>query len=120
MPSRQEKKRAKRREKYLQVRDDVLESARASYKADPEKKRTAEREGYHADPAKKQTAELERYHADPEKKRSAKRESYAADPEKKVNRPENLSLFKYIWIERNEKGEAAIQQSLGYLGMKKN
>ena len=25
MPSRQEKKRAKRREKYLQVRDDVLE-----------------------------------------------------------------------------------------------
>ena len=49
MPSRQEKKRAKRREKYLQVRDDVLESARASYKADPEKKRTAEREGYHAD-----------------------------------------------------------------------
>ena len=36
-----------------------------------------------------------------------------------VNRPENLSLFKYIWIERNEKGEAAIQQSLGYLGMKK-
>ena len=83
MPSRQEEKRAKRREKYLQVRDDVLESARASYKADPEKKRTAEREGYHADPAKKQTAELERYHADPEKKRSAKRESYAADPEKK-------------------------------------
>ena len=36
-----------------------------------------------------------------------------------MNRPENLSLFKYIWIERNEKGEAAIQQSLGYLGMKK-
>ena len=40
MPSRQEKKRAKRRAKYLEVRDDVLESARASYKADPEKKRT--------------------------------------------------------------------------------
>ena len=46
MPSRQEKKRAKRRAKYLQVRDDVLESARASYKADPEKKQTAERERY--------------------------------------------------------------------------
>ena len=43
MPSRQEKKRAKRRAKYLEVRDDVLESARASYKADQEKKRTAER-----------------------------------------------------------------------------
>eukprot|EP00731_Ephydatia_muelleri_P017518 Em0010g616a len=50
MPSRQEKKRAKRRAKYLEVRDDVLESARASYKADPEKKRTGERERYHADP----------------------------------------------------------------------
>ena len=34
MPSRQEKKRAKRRAKYLQVLDVVLESARASYKAD--------------------------------------------------------------------------------------
>ena len=33
MPSRQEKKRAKRYAKYLEVRDDVLESARASYKA---------------------------------------------------------------------------------------
>ena len=38
MPSRQEKKRAKRRAKYLQVSDDV-ESARAFYKAEPEKKR---------------------------------------------------------------------------------
>ncbi|KAL5470783.1 hypothetical protein EMCRGX_G028802 [Ephydatia muelleri] len=73
MPSRQEKKRAKRRAKYLQVRDDVLESARASYKADPEKKQTAEREGYHADPEKKRSAKRQRYHADqkkgPEKKR---------------------------------------------------
>ena len=32
MPSRQKKKRAKRRAKYLEVRDDVLESARASYR----------------------------------------------------------------------------------------
>ena len=72
MPSRQEKKRAKRRAKYLQVRNDVLESARASYKADQEKKRTAERERYQADPEKKQTAERERYKADPEKKWSAK------------------------------------------------
>ena len=68
---------------YLQVRDDVLESARASYKADPEKKQTAEREGYHADPEKKRSAKRERYHADPEKKWSAKRESYEADPTKK-------------------------------------
>ena len=83
MPSRQEKKRAKQRAKYLQVRDDVLESTWASYKADPEKKQTAEREGYHADPEKKRSAKRERYHADPEKKRSAKRESYEADPAKK-------------------------------------
>ena len=44
MPSRQEKKRAKRHAKYHEVRDDVFELARASYKAEPEKKRTAERE----------------------------------------------------------------------------
>ena len=59
MPSRQEKKRAKRHAKYLEVRDDVLESARASYKAEPEKKRTAERERYQAEPEKKRTAERE-------------------------------------------------------------
>ena len=72
-----------RRAKYLEVRDDVLESARASYKADPEKKRTGERERYHADPVKKRSAKRKSYDADPEKKRSAKRESYEADPEKK-------------------------------------
>ena len=50
MPSRQENKRAKRRAKYLKFRDDVLDSARASYrnKGEPEKKRTAERERYQA------------------------------------------------------------------------
>ena len=63
MPSRQE---AKRHAKYLEVRDDVLESARASYKAEPEKKRTAERERYQAEPEKKRTAERERYPAEPE------------------------------------------------------
>eukprot|EP00731_Ephydatia_muelleri_P028119 Em0019g992a len=45
MPSRQKKKRAKRRAKYLEVRDDVLESARASYKADQEKKQTLNASG---------------------------------------------------------------------------
>ena len=33
-----------------EVRDEVLESARASYKADQEKKWTAEREQYQAEP----------------------------------------------------------------------
>ena len=74
MPSRQEKKQAKRHAKYLEVRDDVLESARASYKAEPEKKRTAERERSHAELEKKRTAERERYQAEPEKKRTAERE----------------------------------------------
>ena len=90
MPSRQQKKRAKRRAKYLQVRDDVLESARASYKADQEKKRTAERERYQAEPEKKQTAERERYQADPEKKQTAERERYKADPEKKWSAKGNV------------------------------
>ena len=76
MPSRQEKKRAKRRAKYLEVRDDVLESARASYKADPEKKRTGERERYHADPKKKRSAKRKRYWEDPECSRLAKRVWY--------------------------------------------
>ena len=80
MPSRQEKKRAKRHAKYLEVRDDVLESARASYKAEPEKKRTAERERYQAEPEKKRTAEREQYQTEPEKKRTAEREWYQADP----------------------------------------
>ena len=80
MPSRQE---AKRHAKYLEVRDDVLESARVSYKAEPEKKRTAERERYQAEPEKKRTAERERYQAEPEKKRTAERERYQAEPEKK-------------------------------------
>eukprot|EP00731_Ephydatia_muelleri_P014976 Em0008g696a len=93
MPSRQEKKRAKRRAKYLEVRDDVLESARASYKADPEKKRTGERERYHADPVKKRSAKRKSYDADPEKKRSAKRESYEADPEKKRVRYEHRNIY---------------------------
>ena len=83
MPSRQEKKRAKQHVKYLEVRDDVLKSARASYKAEPEKKRTAERERYQAEPEKKRTAEHERYQTEPEKKRTAERERYQADPEKK-------------------------------------
>ena len=83
MPSRQEKKRAKRRAKYFQVRDDVLESARASYKADPEKKQTVERKGYHADPEKKRSAKRESYEADPAKKQTKEHEWYHADPEKK-------------------------------------
>ena len=120
MPSRQKKKRAKRRAKYLEVRDDVLESARASYKADqerngplnasgikqsqketdaereryhadPEKKRSsAKRESYQAEPEKKQTAERERYQADPEKKQTAERERYKADPEKKRSAKGNV------------------------------
>ena len=60
MPSRLTKKEAKRRAKYLQVRYDVLESARACYKAEPEEERTAERERYQAEPEKKRSAKRQR------------------------------------------------------------
>ena len=120
MPSRQKKKRAKRRAKYLEVQDDVLESARhptkqtkkrngplnasgikqsqketdaerERYHADPEKKRSsAKSKSYQAEPEKKQTTERERYQADPEKKQTAERESYKADPEKKRSAKGNI------------------------------
>ena len=38
MPSRQQKRRAKRRVEYLQNREDKLESSRVRYNADPEQK----------------------------------------------------------------------------------
>ncbi|KAL5474584.1 hypothetical protein EMCRGX_G026552 [Ephydatia muelleri] len=62
MLSRQEKKRAKRHAKYCEVRNDVLESARASYnKAEPEKKRTAKRQRYWESPESARLAERVRY-----------------------------------------------------------
>ena len=76
-----------------EVRDEVLESARASYKADQEKKWTAERERYHADPEKKRSsAKRESYQAraEPEKKQTAERERYQADPEKKRSAKGNV------------------------------
>ena len=76
MLSRQEKKRAKRHAKYLEVRNDVLESARASYKAEPKKKRTAKRESYQEDPEKKRSAKRQRYWESPESARLAKRVWY--------------------------------------------
>ena len=57
------------------------QSLATGLKAEPEKKRTAERERYQVYPEKKQTAERERYQADPEKKRSAKRKRYWESPE---------------------------------------
>ena len=83
MPSRQEKKRAKRQAKYLKTRDDILHSARASYKAELEKKRASQRENYRAEPEKKRTSRRARYRADPEKERTSRRARYRADPEKK-------------------------------------
>ena len=67
MPSRQEKKKAKRRAKYL----DVLDSAQASYKAEPEKKRTSRSARYRAEPEKKRTSRCARYRAEPENERAA-------------------------------------------------
>ena len=90
MPSRQEKKRAKRQAKYLKTRDDILHSARASYKAEPEKKRASQRENYRAEPEKKRTSRRARYRADPEKKRTSRRARYRADPEKERGRVLNV------------------------------
>ena len=83
MPSRQEKKKAKRRAKYLKTRDDVLDSALASYKAEPEKKRASQRENYRAENEKKRAFRNARYRAEPEKERASQRENYRAEPEKK-------------------------------------
>ena len=82
-----------------EVRDEVLESARASYTKQTKKRNgplnasgikqsqketDAERERYHADPEKKRSsAKRESYQAEPEKKQTAERERYQADPEKK-------------------------------------
>ena len=44
-PSRQHKRRTKRREKYLQNRDDELESTRVQYNADPEQKLASAHDG---------------------------------------------------------------------------
>ena len=81
MPSRQEKKKAKRRAKYLKTRDDVLDSARAE-KAEPEKKRASQRENYRAEPEKERTSRRARYRADPEKERAVKRQRYCHSPER--------------------------------------
>ena len=83
MPSRQEKKKAKRRAKYLKTRDDVLDSARAeNCKAEPEKKRASQLENYRAEPEWKRTSRHARYRADPEKERAAKRQRYCHSPER--------------------------------------
>ena len=58
MPSRQQKRRAKRREEYIQNQDDELESSRVRYNADPEKKRASTRDNYRADPEKMTSARI--------------------------------------------------------------
>ena len=72
MPSCQEKKKAKRRAKYLKIRDDLLDSARAELQSEPEKKRASQRGNYRAEPEKKRTSQRARYRADPEKERATK------------------------------------------------
>ena len=71
MPSRQQKRRAKRREEYIQNQDDELESSRVRYNADPEKKRVSTRDSYRADPEKKRVSVRDSYIADPEKKKAS-------------------------------------------------
>ena len=93
MPSRQKKKQAKRRAIYLEVRDDVLESARASYKADQEKKRTAERKRYQAEPEKKQTLNASGI-MQTQKRNGHQLNAKAIKQSQKRNRPLNASGIK--------------------------
>ena len=88
MPSRQRKKRAKRREYYLKTRDHILKQgsseesrarARARYGENPEKKRAAQRKRYHD--KKKRASEVQLYHDNPEPKLTAKREHCRENPE---------------------------------------
>ena len=48
MPSRKRKRKAKRREEYLQNQDDELESSRIRYDADAEQRRASARDMYRA------------------------------------------------------------------------
>ncbi|KAL5516444.1 hypothetical protein EMCRGX_G001777 [Ephydatia muelleri] len=86
------KKRAKRRAKYLEIRD-VLESARASYKADQEKKRTAERERYQAEPEEKQTLNASGI-MQTQKRNGHQLNAKAIKQSQKRNRPLNASGIK--------------------------
>ncbi|KAL5516876.1 hypothetical protein EMCRGX_G002310 [Ephydatia muelleri] len=92
-PQKFDLKRAKRRAKYLEVRDDVLESARASYKADQEKKRTAERERYQAEPEKKQTLNASGI-MQTQKRNGHQLNAKAIKQSQKRNRPLNASVIK--------------------------
>ena len=48
MASRKQKRKAKRREEYLQNQDDELESSRIRYDADAEQRRASARDMYRA------------------------------------------------------------------------
>ena len=80
MPSRQQKRRAKQRERYLQNREQILTEegrarARARYRENPEKQRAAVRKRYHDTIKKKRASKMQQwYHDNPEPKLSAKRE----------------------------------------------
>ena len=85
MPSRQEKKNAKRRAKYLKTRIRFSPSGTTKQslkrngplnvktieQIEPEKKRTSRRARCRADPQKERTSRRTRYRADPEKERAA-------------------------------------------------
>ena len=86
MPSTLRKKRAQNKQRYIQNRESIKAAAsaasRASYKADPEKKRAASRASFKADPSKHRAALRAGYKAHRDKIRAAKRATYKADPSK--------------------------------------
>ena len=79
---------------------------RASYHADPHKKKAAVKASYHADPDnKKKAAVRASYHADPDKKKAAVRASYVAHPEKK--KAISRALYKLHPLRKNIADAAA-------------
>ena len=86
MPSRQQQRKAKRREVYLQNRDEELESSRVRYNTDAEQRRASAHESYRADPGKMRASARESYRPDPEKKRASVRNSYRTDHHLELNR----------------------------------
>ena len=113
MPRNARKKRAEKKEKYVQNKLDVLAkrkeyyskhqaeikakskalydacpevkkaASQDSYSANPEPKKASKRANYAANPDKRKQASLDSYSAIPEVKKAASRDSYSANPEPK-------------------------------------
>ena len=92
--------------------------SKASYSADPEKKKAASQVSYSADPEKKKAASIAAskasYRADPEKKKAASKASYRADPEKKKDASKAASKENYSTDPSKKKAAARAYSKRSY------